>query len=115
MKYGGIIPYSDTFKQYSQFVPLKYSVNICLCKNINLFKTDAVMYRPQHSNHKSIYHQMFINTEGQPLRDVYKRQVLVAVVIVIVFGVISFTKMTPDLFPNINTPYVIVDVYKRQV
>lgn len=34
--------------------------------------------------------------------------VLVAVVIVIVFGVISFTKMTPDLFPNINTPYVIV-------
>ena len=34
--------------------------------------------------------------------------VLVAVVIVIIFGVISFTKMTPDLFPNINTPYVIV-------
>lgn len=34
--------------------------------------------------------------------------VLVAVIIVIVFGVISFTKMTPDLFPNINTPYVIV-------
>ena len=34
--------------------------------------------------------------------------VLVAVVIVIVFGVISYTKMTPDLFPNINTPYVIV-------
>ncbi len=34
--------------------------------------------------------------------------VLVAVIIVIVFGVISFMKMTPDLFPNINTPYVIV-------
>lgn len=34
--------------------------------------------------------------------------VLVAVVIVIVFGVISFMKMTPDLFPKINTPYVIV-------
>ena len=34
--------------------------------------------------------------------------VLVAVVIVIVFGVIALTKMTPDLFPNINTPYVIV-------
>ena len=34
--------------------------------------------------------------------------VFIAVVIVIVFGVISYTKMTPDLFPNINTPYVIV-------
>ncbi len=34
--------------------------------------------------------------------------VLVAVVVVIVFGVIALTKMTPDLFPNINTPYVIV-------
>lgn len=34
--------------------------------------------------------------------------VLVAVIIVIVFGVIALTKMTPDLFPNINTPYVIV-------
>lgn len=34
--------------------------------------------------------------------------VLVAVIIIIVFGVISFVKMTPDLFPNINTPYVIV-------
>ena len=28
------------------------------------------MYRPQHSNHKSIYHQMFINTEGQPLHRI---------------------------------------------
>lgn len=34
--------------------------------------------------------------------------VLVAVIIIIVFGVISFMKMTPDLFPNINTPFVIV-------
>lgn len=34
--------------------------------------------------------------------------VLVAVVIIIVFGVISLTKMTPDLFPNINTPFAIV-------
>lgn len=34
--------------------------------------------------------------------------VLVAIVVIIVFGVISFIKMTPDLFPNINTPYVIV-------
>lgn len=34
--------------------------------------------------------------------------VLVAVVVIIVFGIISFVKMTPDLFPKINTPYVIV-------
>ena len=34
--------------------------------------------------------------------------VLVAVIIVIVFGVISFMKMTPDLFPKFNTPYAIV-------
>ena len=34
--------------------------------------------------------------------------VLVAVVIIIVFGVVSYTRMTPDLFPSINTPYVIV-------
>ena len=34
--------------------------------------------------------------------------VLVAVIIIIVFGVVSFMKMTPDLFPKINTPYVIV-------
>ena len=34
--------------------------------------------------------------------------VFVAVVIILVFGVISFMKMTPDLFPKINTPYVIV-------
>ncbi|MCI8416727.1 MAG: MMPL family transporter [Lachnospiraceae bacterium] len=34
--------------------------------------------------------------------------VLVAVVLVIILGVVSFTKMTTDLFPNINLPYVIV-------
>lgn len=34
--------------------------------------------------------------------------VFVAVVIVLVVGVISFTKMTPDLFPNMNLPYVAV-------
>lgn len=34
--------------------------------------------------------------------------VLVAVILVIVMGVVSFTKMTPDLFPNIDMPYVIV-------
>ena len=34
--------------------------------------------------------------------------VLVAVIIIIVFGVVSYTRMTPDLFPKINTPYVIV-------
>ncbi len=34
--------------------------------------------------------------------------ILVAVVIIIVFGVVSFMRMTPDLFPNINTPFVIV-------
>lgn len=34
--------------------------------------------------------------------------ILVAVMVVLVFGVVSYTKMTPDLFPNINTPMVIV-------
>ncbi|MDR2888309.1 MAG: efflux RND transporter permease subunit [Lachnospiraceae bacterium] len=34
--------------------------------------------------------------------------VLVAVVIVIILGVVSFTKMTADLLPNISLPYVIV-------
>ena len=34
--------------------------------------------------------------------------IFVAVIIVIVFGCISLSKMTPDLFPEINTPYVIV-------
>ncbi|MBQ8152038.1 MAG: efflux RND transporter permease subunit [Firmicutes bacterium] len=34
--------------------------------------------------------------------------ILVAVVIVMVFGAISVYKMTPDLFPSVDTPYVIV-------
>lgn len=34
--------------------------------------------------------------------------VFVAVVIVLVFGIVSFTKMTPDLFPSINMPYAVV-------
>lgn len=34
--------------------------------------------------------------------------ILVAVIIILVFGVISFIKMTPDLFPRINTPFAIV-------
>ena len=34
--------------------------------------------------------------------------VLVAVVLIIVLGVVSFTKMTTDLLPNISLPYVIV-------
>ncbi|MBQ8596229.1 MAG: efflux RND transporter permease subunit [Lachnospiraceae bacterium] len=34
--------------------------------------------------------------------------VLVAVVLVIVLGVVSFTKMTTDLLPNISLPYVVV-------
>ena len=34
--------------------------------------------------------------------------VLVAVVLVIVLGVVSFTKMSTDLLPSISLPYVIV-------
>lgn len=34
--------------------------------------------------------------------------VLVAVIIVITLGFISYTKMTPDLMPNIDMPYVLV-------
>lgn len=34
--------------------------------------------------------------------------VLVAVIMVIVLGVVSFTRMSADLLPNINLPYVIV-------
>lgn len=34
--------------------------------------------------------------------------VLVAVILIIVFGVVSYMKMTPDLFPKIDLPYVIV-------
>ena len=34
--------------------------------------------------------------------------ILVAVVIVLVLGLVSFSKMTPDLMPNMDLPYVIV-------
>ena len=34
--------------------------------------------------------------------------VLVGVVLAIVLGVVSFTRMTTDLMPNISLPYVIV-------
>lgn len=34
--------------------------------------------------------------------------VFVAVVLILVTGIVSYTKMTPDLFPNIDMPYVIV-------
>lgn len=34
--------------------------------------------------------------------------VLVGVVLVIVLGVVSFTRMTADLLPSINLPYVVV-------
>ena len=34
--------------------------------------------------------------------------VLVAVVLVLILGVVSFTKMTPDLFPSMDLPYAIV-------
>ncbi len=34
--------------------------------------------------------------------------VFVAVVLILVMGIVSYTKMTPDLLPSINMPYVIV-------
>lgn len=34
--------------------------------------------------------------------------VLVAVVLVVVLGIVSFTKMTTDLLPSMNLPYAIV-------
>lgn len=34
--------------------------------------------------------------------------VLVAVVMIIVFGAVAFTRMTPDLLPSINMPYALV-------
>lgn len=34
--------------------------------------------------------------------------VFVAVMLILVTGIVSYTKMTPDLFPNIDMPYVIV-------
>ena len=43
--------------------------------------------------------------------------VLVSVILVVLLGVTSFTKMTTDLLPSMDLPYVVVmttDVYKRQ-
>ena len=34
--------------------------------------------------------------------------VLVAVILVVILGVMAFTRMTPDLLPNIDLPYVII-------
>ena len=34
--------------------------------------------------------------------------VFVAVIVILVTGIVSYTKMTPDLFPDIDMPYVIV-------
>lgn len=34
--------------------------------------------------------------------------VLVAVVLILVFGIVSFTRMTPDLMPSINLPYAMI-------
>ena len=34
--------------------------------------------------------------------------VFVAVVAILVLGVVAYTKMTPDLMPNMNLPYVLV-------
>ena len=34
--------------------------------------------------------------------------VVVAVILVLILGFVSFTKMTPDLLPSINLPYALV-------
>ena len=34
--------------------------------------------------------------------------VFVAVILVLILGVVSFTEMTPDLLPSINLPYAVV-------
>lgn len=34
--------------------------------------------------------------------------IYVAVIVILIFGIVSFYKMTPDLFPDINTPYALV-------
>ena len=34
--------------------------------------------------------------------------VFVCVIIVLVMGIVAFTRMVPDLFPSINLPYAIV-------
>ena len=34
--------------------------------------------------------------------------IFVAVLAVIILGVVAFTRMTPDLFPNMDFPYVMI-------
>lgn len=34
--------------------------------------------------------------------------VFVAVILVVLLGVVAFTRMTPDLLPNIDLPYVVI-------
>jgi len=34
--------------------------------------------------------------------------VFVAVILILMTGIVSYTKMTPDLFPDIDMPYVVV-------
>ena len=34
--------------------------------------------------------------------------VFVAVIAILVLGVVAYTKMTPDLFPNMDFPYVMI-------
>ena len=34
--------------------------------------------------------------------------VFMAVIAVIVLGIVSYTRMTPDLMPNMNMPYVMI-------
>ena len=34
--------------------------------------------------------------------------VFMAVIIVVIFGVVSFTRLTTDLFPSMNIPYAVV-------
>ena len=34
--------------------------------------------------------------------------IFVAVVAILVLGVVAFTRMTPDLFPNMDVPYVVI-------
>ena len=34
--------------------------------------------------------------------------IFMAAIIIIILGVVAYTKMTPDLLPNIDMPYVVV-------
>ena len=41
----------------------------------------------------------------------YKRQVLVAVVMVLILGFVAITKMQTNLLPDVSTPYLICLLY----